>query len=212
MIGLLRKDLFVADRSSRLLVVLALVFSLTPSLGNLGSTYAMMMAFMLPINSIAYDERSKWDRYAAMLPYKTSQIVWSKYVLSFIYMLLGETIILLGTCIRNIIRPDSADWIETMEICAMLAVVMLLVAAVALPALYRFGSEKGRLVMIVMMGVGVGIALALRKLVPDTFVMPSLPTLAVVAAAVAATVLAIWVSFRLSVKFYKNRQNGKYNS
>lgn len=66
--------------------------------------------------------------------------------------------------------------------------------------------------MIVMMGVGVGIALALRKLVPDPFTLPSLPTLAVVAAAVAATVLAIWISFRLSVKFYKNRQNGKYNS
>ena len=96
MIGLLKKDLYVADKSSRLLVVLALVFCLAPGFGSLGSTYAMMMAFMLPMNSIAYDERCKWDRYAAMLPCRPSQIVWCKYLLSGIYTLLGEVIILAG--------------------------------------------------------------------------------------------------------------------
>lgn len=211
MIGLLRKDLFVADKSSRLLLVLALVFCLTPNLGTLGNTYAMMMAFMLPMNSIAYDERCKWDRYAAMLPYKTSQIVWSKYVLSFLYTLLGEVIILVGACIRNVIHPGSVDWLDTVEICAMMVVVMLLVVAFALPALYRFGSEKGRLVMILMMGVGVGVALGVMKITDEVPVQIKLtfPAVFLLAAAVLVAVTAL--SFRVSVKFYKNRQNGKYN-
>ena len=38
MIGLLKKDLYVAGKSGRLLLVLALVFSMTPSLGAFGST------------------------------------------------------------------------------------------------------------------------------------------------------------------------------
>ena len=36
----------------------------------------MMLALMMPITTLAYDERSKWDRYAAMLPYSPEQIVW----------------------------------------------------------------------------------------------------------------------------------------
>ena len=82
MIGLLRKELYVADRSFRLLVVFALVFSLIPGMSNFGTTYAIMMAMSIPLNSIAYDEKSKWDRYAAMLPYKMGLLVWTKYLLS----------------------------------------------------------------------------------------------------------------------------------
>ena len=95
MSGLLRKDLYVADKSGRLLLVLALAFSMVPSLGTFGSTYAMMLAFMMPMNSIAYDERCKWDRYAAMLPYRPGQIVWSKYVLSYLFTALAEGILIL---------------------------------------------------------------------------------------------------------------------
>ena len=44
MIGLMRKDLFVADKSGRLLLVMAVAFSMIPSMGNFGATYAMMLA------------------------------------------------------------------------------------------------------------------------------------------------------------------------
>ena len=91
MIGLLKKDLFVADKSGRLLLVLALVFSAVPSMSAFGNTYAMMLAAMMPMNSIAYDERCKWDRYAAMLPYRVSQLVWSKYLLAYLYTCLLYT-------------------------------------------------------------------------------------------------------------------------
>ena len=57
MIGLLKKDLYVADKSGRLLLVLALIFSMIPTMGAFGSTYAMMMAVMMPLSSIADDER-----------------------------------------------------------------------------------------------------------------------------------------------------------
>ena len=210
MIGLLRKDLFVADKSSRLLLVLAVVFSASPSLGNFGNTYAMLMAIMLPLNSIAYDEQCKWDRYAAMLPYRASQIVWSKYVFSGMYTLLGEAIILCGALIRNAMKPGSVDWTDTLMTAAMLGIVMLLVIAAALPAIYRFGSEKGRLVMFLIMGAGVGAAFAVAQVVlgDQRIVLPPVQVLAALGAAIV--VAAVFFSFRLSVYFYKKRLNGKY--
>ena len=209
MIGLLKKDLYVADKSGRLLLILALVFSMVPSLGAFGSTYAMMMAIMMPLNSIAYDERCKWDRYAAMLPYRTGQLVWSKYLLSYFYTLLGGGIIVLGAFLRGV-TTGAADWKETAETSLMLAVVMLFITALGLPMLYRFGSEKGRLAMILCMGVGVGAAMGLMGIFGELPKLPelSLPVLFVVVVALAAG--ATWLSFRMSVHFYKKRQNGAY--
>lgn len=213
MIGLMRKDLFVADKSGRLLLVMAVIFSLIPSMGSFGATYAMMLALMMPLTSIAYDERCKWDKYAAMLPYTPGQIVWSKYLLAYFYTLLGGGIIVLGTFLRGI-TTGTADWKETMQLAILMGVVMLFIMAVGLPVIYRFGSEKGRLAMIVVMGFGVGVAFGIinvLKKLPELPKLPSLP-LPVIAAVIAALVVAAtYASFRLSVFFYKKRQNGAYD-
>lgn len=209
MIGLMKKDLFVADKSGRLLLILALVFSVLPNMGAFGNTYAMMMAIMMPLNSIAYDEKCKWDRYAAMLPYTTGQLVWSKYLLSYLYTILGGGIIVLGTFLRGM-ATGSAEWQEAAETACMLAIVMMVITAVGLPLLYRFGSEKGRLAMILCMGVGTGAALGILGVFGD---LP-LPGISMPLLLVLAVVLAIaltYVSFRLSVRFYRKRMNGAYN-
>ncbi len=209
MIGLLKKDLYVADKSGRLLLVLALIFSMVPSMGAFGSTYAMMMAVMMPLSSIAYDERCKWDRYAAMLPYRVGQLVWSKYLLSYLYTLLGGGIIVLGAFLRGM-TTGAADWKETAEMSGMLVIVMLFVTALGLPMLYRFGSEKGRLAMILCMGAGVGAAMGLMGIFGE---LPKLPEIPVPVVAAVVAVLAVgltWLSFRMSVHFYRKRQNGVY--
>lgn len=213
MIGLLKKDLYVADKSSRLLLVLALVFCLVPDFGTLGSTYAMMMAFMLPMNSIAYDERCKWDRYAAMLPYRTGQIVWCKYLLSGIYTLLGEAVILVGAVVRNIMKPGSVDWKSVFEINIMLALVMLLVVSITLPFLFRFGSANGRLITLVVMALGAGTSVALTNTIFGNRDLASLlpPVPVMIAGGATLVIGSVYVSFCLSVRFYRRRQNGAYD-
>ena len=208
--GLIRKDLYVADRTGRLLMILALVLSLVPSMGSFGSTYAMMMALMIPLNAIAYDEKCKWDRYAAMLPYKVGQLVWSKYLLSYLYTLLGGSIIVLGAFLRGM-TTGAVDWKETAEMSVLLAVVMLFITALGLPMLYRFGSEKGRLAMILCMGAGVGAAMGLMGIFGELPKLPELPMPLVIAGVAVLAAGATWLSFRLSVHFYRKRQNGAYN-
>ena len=210
MIGLMKKDLYVADKTGRLLLVLAVAFSLIPSMRSFGCTYAMMLALMIPLNSIAYDERCKWDRYAAMLPYRPEQLVWSKYLLAYLFTLLAGAIIVLGAVVRGRIT-GSLDWMETLEMTILVGISALFCTALGLPALYRFGSEKGRLVMILIMGVGVGIALGITGILGEVPELPELP-LPVAALLLAALAVAVtYVSFRLSVHFYKKRRDGAYD-
>ena len=79
--ALLRKDLYVVDKQLRLLIVLALVLSVVPVANAVGSTYAIMISYMMPVSVVAYDEKCRWDKYAAMLPYTPRQIILSKYLL-----------------------------------------------------------------------------------------------------------------------------------
>lgn len=210
MTGLLKKDLFVADKSSRMLLVLALVFSAVPNFGALGSTYAMLLAFMLPLNAIAYDERSKWDRYAAMLPYRPGQIVWGKYLLSYIYTALAEGILVLGAAVRSRLTVGF-DLAEEIQTGLLLLAAMVFITALGLPALYRFGAEKGRLVMIVVMGIGVGVALGIMSVLEEIPGQPKMPFPALFLLAALAAAAVTFVSFRLSVRFYRKRQNGMYD-
>ena len=209
MIALLKKDVFVMDKQMRVLVILALIFNLIPSTNGFGSTYAMLIALMLPISTVSYDERCKWDRYAAMLPWSPCQIVGSKYILSCGAFLLGMVLILLGKY-AQILYGNTVDWQETLALYLVLIAVM---TAVVYPLVYRFGSEKGRLVMVAVfiaifiLGGGLMMVVGLEQLISGMGALPA-PVLAVIAAAVV--VAGTFLSYRLSVKFYLRRREGAY--
>ena len=77
MSALLLKDYYVIFRQMKIFLLLILVFSCIP--GTFYSTFAVVYASMLPYTALAYDERSKWDQLAAMMPYSARDVVLSKY-------------------------------------------------------------------------------------------------------------------------------------
>ena len=92
----------------------------------------------------------------------------------------------------------------------LLGIVMLFVLDLGLPIIYRFGSEKGRYMMLVVMGMGVGAALGIMGILGELPNLPSLPLPAAAALVAALVIAATYGSFHLSVHFYKKRQNGAY--
>ena len=204
--ALLRKDLYANGKNGLLMVGLALLFSCIPAFGTLGNTYAVLLAFMVPLTSIAADEKSRWDRLAAMLPYRVEQLVWSKYLLSYLYTLAGGTIMLAGAAVRGFLEPEAANWDSVIETVLMMLLVMLLMTSIGLPLMFRFGSETGRLVTILLMAVGIAIFMS----VFTVFNHPGLALFrpAVVCGTAAAAVGAAYLSSRLSIRFYRKRRNG----
>ena len=214
MIALLKKDVFVMDKQMRVLVLLALLFNLIPSASSLGATYAMMIALMLPMSTISYDERCKWDRYVAMLPWTPRQIVGSKYVLSYTTMALGAALIVLGNFARTL-YSEGADWGETGALIALYLVLIGLITAVTYPLLYRFGSEKGRLLLVAIFAAMFILAFGAVVLAIDDMEgvvgrLKAVPAPALAAAAVIVLAGANFLSYRLSVKIYLRRRDGRY--
>ena len=77
--GLLLMDWYTLIKQMKIMLVLMLVFACVP--GYSMAAFAVVYAAMLPVTALAYDERSKWDELAAMLPYSVREIVGGKYVL-----------------------------------------------------------------------------------------------------------------------------------
>ena len=211
MTALLRKDIYVADKQARLMVVLALIFCLIPNMGVFSTTYALITAFTIPINSITYDERGKWDKLAAMLPYKVSELVGSKYLLCVVYTGLAFVIVALGMAVQGlIVTKEGIDWTDLWETELLLIVAMVFIMNLALPVLFRFGTERGRMLMILTPGVILGVGWGLVKFARVLHI-PGLPLPLIAAAGVAGAVVLTVVSVRLSIRFYRNRREGKYD-
>ena len=215
MIALLKKDIFVMDKQMRLLVVLAFVFLLLPGTNGLGGAYAVMISVMIPMSTISYDERCKWDRYAAMLPWTPRQIVGSKYILHYGAMAMSMGLIVVGTYIRSLYSEEPVIWEDVWHMLAMYVVILAVLTVVIYPLLYRFGTERGRLILVAILMVIFLVGMGATFLVVENFdtikgrleVVPA-PVLLMVG--VALLVGANVLSYRLSVKFYLRRRDGRY--
>ena len=76
--ALILKDTYVIWRQMKYFLVMLLLFCALPN--GFNNAFAVVYAAMLPYTALAYDERSKWDQLAAMMPYSTRDIVLGKYV------------------------------------------------------------------------------------------------------------------------------------
>ena len=205
MIGLILKDLFTLTRQALMYIVFIAVFSLMP--GYNMASFAVMMACMMPMTALAYDERSHWDRLAASMPYTTAQLVLSKYLMGLILMLCSVALGIIALPLQRLVNPDvSLPELLSVSLGALGA--GMLIQGVLLPVMFRFGTEKARLFMLVLMGaVFAGIAAlgqaqdALRSFIEGM----NGGAVAAVLAGLAAT--AYLVSMPLSIRAYRRRNS-----
>lgn len=186
--ALIKKDLYVLTRQMRIFLVMIVVFTLLP--GASMTVFAVVYTAMLPYTALAYDERSKWDQIAAMLPYTNADIVLAKYLLG--YLMVGAAAAL------NL----AAKLITHSELGVILLgfCMGLIMMAVTLPLMFRFGVERGRMFFIVLMvflGVGGASLVTGISESPNTQSMEHLLIMVLPAAAVVLNAISIPISILL---------------
>lgn len=188
--GLLWKDYYVINRQMRFFAIIILVFAILPNYYI--QLFAITYAGLLPYSVIAHDEQSHWDELAGMMPYSTRDLVLSKYLLGWGAALI-ITLVALGAGVleRNIFPQAARPAGVLPALC-----VALVCIAVSLPFLFRFGSTRGRqIMMMVLIVVACGTSGALSALLSQEQmtwlsggVVVLLPLAAVVANAISVPV------------------------
>lgn len=147
--SLLLKDCYVITKQLKIFLVIIPVIALTTG----GSMYALaiLLGAVLPMTAIAYDERSKWEQLAAMMPYSKFQLIFSKYLLGYICMLGAALLAFVGQIIGKrigIMQTEDSNYILFIAVIGGLIFI-----AINTPILFKFGSEKGRFVFIIAMAI-----------------------------------------------------------
>ncbi len=192
--ALLLKDIYVLYKQLRYLLFVLLMFCAMP--GPFASAFAVIYSIMLPVTTIGFDEQSKWRKLAAMMPYTSQQLVFSKYVLGY----LGTAAAFGFSALLQLVSSSflsSASSGSTALTLIVFPCIGLLLLSVNLPLVFRFGPEKGRLVYIIACGlVGASAAILPQDAIASLDLRP------VAAVLVLATPLIQWFSYKLSLKYF----------
>lgn len=205
--GLILKDLYMAAKYCRAYALIALVF-LGVSVVNGEDTfflfYPCLLCGMIPVNLLAYDERSKWLQYSATLPYSKAQIVSAKYVIG----LMAQLVVLIATGIARSVQMRLSGNSNPAELILLLETILLLSAfasSIAMPFMFRWGVEKGRIAYYVMIGLVCAGAIVAKDLIAVIPVQNATSVSLAPALCIGAAVL-YGLSWLLSIRCFQTRE------
>lgn len=203
--GLLIKDFYMTARYCRAFLLIVAVFIAVSFFGDdniFFIVYPVMIAGVIPMTLISYDERDKWTQYSGTLPYTRAQLVSSKYLIGLIF---GSAAFVLSVAasVSRMLANGYFSLTELSVISAVLLVLGLIGPSLILPFAFKYGAEKGRIAFYIMIGIICAAGVLLSGLGFNA-VMPEGPWAPAVTA--AAAVLLYAASWRLSVAFYKKRE------
>lgn len=165
MFGFALKDLLVMRKNITYYVVFLVVYGFLSATGvfpySVLAGLVVLVGLMLPMSSFAYDDQARWEKFAAVTPAGRRGVVQGKYL--FTLLCTAAAAVLVGailTVMALLGAVDAEVWWEPLAVVAACACITLLLDSVFLPFLLKFGSEKARmLTMLVFVVVFGGMAL-----------------------------------------------------
>lgn len=207
MAGLILKDLMTIQRQLKtqaFVLIFFLFISIFMQQGFMLFTIIIFIVTFQAITALTYDEQSSWDKYANTLPISKGDIVLSKYILSILLMLFG---LLLALPIVFIIHRLTNNWASAAFFPAfnLLVTLAFCMLALLLPIYIKFGSIKGRMVLIALCFIPGFLFSLLKEYFPDMILILSNLKQYMFFAPFAG-LLILWLSSLISTAIYQHKE------
>lgn len=159
--GLLTKEILVIWKNSSymLMFLMVMLFSLMGiiSNGTFFLVYAAILLGSIPVGYMAYDETSRWQQFSLALPYKRSQIVSAKYIITMI-MAGISTLIMAAGIISGMLRDGEFNIQVFVLALSSAPAVGLILPALFIPLNFKFGVTKATAIRLILIGIVVACA------------------------------------------------------
>lgn len=104
----------------------------------------VMIPLILTAIAFGYDTKSKFEQFAFSMPIKKSSFVLSKLFFAFVFGLVGSVCLFVLFIVKNEMSIDNIVFISLITL-----VASVLMSAIQLPFILKYGAEKGRLIMVI---------------------------------------------------------------
>lgn len=206
--GLLRKDVYQMWKYYKIYYVLAIIMEIASILasGNLFlAVYPLVLMCMVPSNMQTVDESGKWELYCGTLPCTRKQVVTGKYLIG--PMMAFPVLVLVAVCqCLQMGLAGNFTWGSLRDVLLVCLTMVLLMPAVSLPLMFKFGATKSKMVQFVVLGIFIAVVIIWTLLMNQS--NPYLPDLSGGVLPVLVMAVVYLLSWRLSVRFYEKRDLG----
>lgn len=203
--ALLLKDFYVLRKQMWVYAIIVLAWGVVPQAWL--NLLAVVYGSIIPYSAMAYDQRSRWDRFTRMLPYSDRTVVLSRYSLGWISLSIGAVAVAICQGVLTCL-PLPAKLSANLSpgfVFAALCVGCLLLD-LNIPLILRYGTEKARWVAILITFLTFASVGALSGLVNDAKTATAAVLSLALPGLLALTIIATAVSILLSLKFYRENR------
>lgn len=213
--GLLIKDIrtIMQQKSTLLLMWLVGVFMLfTYDSYAFSITYIMVVTGTLTMTTISYDDFNKGMTFLMTLPITRSMYIKSKYLFMVGNLILNAVAIIILSMVAISVRKMPVEFNEVLLTTIMSICCLGLFLAVILPFLFKYGAEKGRVVLFIMVGAVTAVAFAISKVMPEANLegllskMDQIPVPVITVIAVGIVAVLLLVSMSISTSIIKKKE------
>ena len=193
-------------RYCRAFLVLVGVFLVVSFFGNdnlFFRIYPTMIASIIPMSLISYDERDHWTIYSGTLPYTRRQLVSAKYLIGLFFGAFSFLVSLAAFAVF-MITSDTFSIESFLFIAVRLLVLGLIGPTFLLPFVFKFGAEKGRIIFYVMIGLPCATGILLTGLGFQNALTQNNFIILLVMGVLSIGLYAL--SWNLSIYFYQKRE------
>ncbi len=209
MLGFIKKDLAMVKSNFKLLGILVVVYTLMGLFGEMDISFILpFMSVMLMISTFSYDNYNKWESYSATLPNGRKNSVRAKYIATIIMTFIFAIITLLLSFLISYINTKTIPYEQTLI--SMLGNIFgtLLVLTFMYPIIYKFGLEKARIgIFLIIFGLVI-IGGFLSSYLDLSFIGKTLNFLGkyIVLIIIIITILMVYLSYKISIKIYSKKE------
>lgn len=220
--GLLKKDLYNLSSYKATLIII-IIFCGIAIIGTEAINFAPIIICaiigMISLSTFSYDEISKSNKYILTLPTNRKELVKEKFILAIGATILGGILGLLLTIIvvnvMNYIKPENIinldyESLVTTTIGGMWGIS--LIQAIQIPSIYKWGAEKGRIQMFVLLFMiiavvfGVGYLIMNANFNINVEMIESFMNKFGIALLILFMIFMYYISYRISYKIYENKE------
>lgn len=210
--GLMIKDFCLLGNQKKILPVYLLLMVWFTAMHSDGFAFPFltMMASILTVGTISYDEIDHSQGYLFTLPVERKTYVQGKFILGWIVV--AVSILLAAAC--SLVRALVSDGMSFGELgttALLSAIAGAAMLAVMIPIRIRFTGDQGRIVLFAVYGVVALVAILLTKVLPggqeqvtEALAGMGMPVLLLLASA-AACVLTV-AGWLLGIRFMKKKE------
>lgn len=209
MLGFIKKDIAMIKSNFKILFILFIFYGVMTF--NDGMDISFILPFicvMIMISTFSYDEYNNWNAYTIALPNGRENSVKAKYLATIIMILATTLITILFTFLLIYIKKQPIELEKILVTTIGSIFATLLVLSTMYTIIYKFGIEKARIAIFVIVIAFVFAASFLFSNIDFSFIGKTLNFLEdyIVLIIIAISILMVYISYRISKKIYLNKE------